>query len=511
MSRRDGGRRATRSRRSQAAAEGLAWHPLVNRYPRWEVLREEEVEAIHRASLRLLDEQGIEIMAPEAVERFAAAGARVERATGLVRLDPDLVMELIAQVPPEVTLTPRNPAHAITLGGDHLVIGCVSGPPNCSDLAGGRRPGTYKDACDLVRLYCALGVGHLLSASPVEALDLPVPTRHLDGYLANLTLADRVFMGRAIGRGRIEDALEMIAIARGLDRAALVRSPSLLAVISVNSPRRVDGEMIAGLEALAENGQVAVVTPFTLMGAMTPVTLPAALMQQNAEALAMIAYTQLVRPGAPAVYGGFTSNVDMRSGAPAFGTPEYAFATIASGQLARRYRLPYRSSNVNASNAVDAQSAYEAQNALWACVLGGVNMVHHGLGWLEGGLVASREQMVLDAELVRMLGHMLSERPEVTEETLALEAIREVGPGGHFFGAQHTIERYETAFYRPLLSDWRNFESWREAGAADATRRAAAIAEQLIADYVPPPIEPAVEEALEDYVARRKEAGGVPS
>ncbi len=507
MSRREGGRRGTRARRSQSAAEGLAWHNLVNTFPRWEVLNPDELEAIHRASLRLLEDQGIEVLSEEAVERYAKAGAIVDRSSGLVRLGKDLVMDLVGKAPSKFTLTPRNRAHAQTFGGNHFNVGCASGPPNCSDLEGGRRPGNYQDACNLIKLFCALGVGHNLTASPVEAMDLPAETRHMDGYYANLTLSDRLFMARAIGRKRVEDAIDMIGIARGMTRAEMADDPSLFAVISVNSPRRVDAEMINGLTALAENGQAAVVTPFTLMGAMTPVTLAGALMQQNAEALAVIAYTQLVRPGAPVIYGGFTSNVDMRSGAPAFGTPEYSFAVIAGGQLARRYGLPYRSSNVNASNAVDAQSAYEAQNSLWACVLGGVNLVHQGMGWLEGGLVTSYEQMVVDAELVRMFAHFLSHRPEVNEETLALDAIREVGPGGHFFGVGHTIERYETAFYQPLLSDWRNYESWEEAGAENATVRASKVAKQLIAEYEPPPIDPGIDEALKDFMARRKAEG----
>ncbi|MEO1193674.1 MAG: trimethylamine methyltransferase family protein [Pseudomonadota bacterium] len=505
MSRREGGRRGTRARREQAAAESQTWHSLTNHFPRWEVLRPEELEAIHEASMTLLEEQGLEVLAPEAVERYAAAGAIVDRETGLVRLGRDLVMELVGKAPSEFTLTPRNAEHAQTFGGDHFNIGCTSGPPNCSDLEGGRRPGTYADACNLIKLFCALGVGHNLSASPVEAMDLPAETRHMDCYFANLTLSDRVFMARAIGAKRVEDALDMIAIARGMTRDALVDDPSLMAVISVNSPRRVDAEMIAGLTALSENGQAVVVTPFTLMGAMTPVTLAGALMQQNAEALAVIAYTQLLRPGAPVIYGGFTSNVDLRSGAPAFGTPEYSFAVIAGGQLARRYGLPYRSSNVNASNVVDAQSAYEAQNSLWSCMLGGVNLVHQGMGWLEGGLVTSYEQMVVDAELVRMFGHFLSHRPSFDAESLALDAVREVGPGGHFFGVGHTIERYETAFYQPLLSDWRNFESWQDAGAENATQRASKIAKQLIADYDPPALDPGRREALEAFMAKRKE------
>ncbi|MGH6886306.1 MAG: trimethylamine methyltransferase family protein, partial [Geminicoccales bacterium] len=265
--------------------------------------------------------------------------------------------------------------------------------------------------------------------------------------------------------------------------------------------------MSDGLIAMARHGQPVIVTPFTLMGAMTPVTLAAALVQQNAEALFGIVLVQLAKAGAPVIYGGFTSNVDMKSGAPAFGTPEYTKATLAGGQLARRYRLPYRSSNVNASNAVDAQAAYESQMALWGCVMGGANMIYHGAGWLEGGLCASFEKIVLDAEMLQMMSEVLKPL-EVSEETLALDAIREVGPGGHFFGAAHTLARYETAFYAPLLSDWRNFESWQEAGSPDTTQRANKLWKQLLADYVPPPLAPERAEAIDAYVARRKEEIG---
>jgi trimethylamine---corrinoid protein Co-methyltransferase len=261
--------------------------------------------------------------------------------------------------------------------------------------------------------------------------------------------------------------------------------------------------MLQGLMEMARHGQPVVVTPFTLAGAMSPVSLAGALSLQNAEALALIAFIQMVRPGAPAVYGGFTSNVDMRTGAPAFGTPEYAKAVLAGGQLTRRYRIPYRSSNVNSSPAVDAQAAYESAMSLWATVLAHTNLIYHGAGWLEGGLVASYEKMVLDAELLQEMAEILQPL-EVSEDTLALDAIREVGPGGHCFGAAHTLARYETAFYRPMLSDWRNFETWREAGAKTAAERANAIWKQLLADYEPPPLDPAIREALDDYVARRR-------
>jgi trimethylamine--corrinoid protein Co-methyltransferase len=258
---------------------------------------------------------------------------------------------------------------------------------------------------------------------------------------------------------------------------------------------------------MARHNQVVVLTPFTLAGAMSPVTLAGALAQQNAEALAGLAFAQIVNPGAPVVYGGFTSNVDMKSGAPAFGTPEYSRAALVGGQLARRYGLPYRSSNANASNVVDAQAAYESEMSLWGAVMGHANLVKHAAGWLEGGLCASFEKVVLDAELLQMMAEFL--KPiEVSEATLGLDAIAEVGPGGHFFGAAHTMARYETAFYAPILSDWRNFETWEEAGAETATHRANRLYKKLLAEYQPPPLDPGIREELAAFVARRKEEGG---
>jgi len=268
--------------------------------------------------------------------------------------------------------------------------------------------------------------------------------------------------------------------------------------------------MSDGLTAMARAGQAGVVTPFTLSGARAPATVAGALALQNAGALGVIAFSQLVREGAPVLYGGFTSNVDMKSGAPAFGTPEYVRAAMAGGQLARRYNLPYRSSNACAANAVDAQAAYESEMSIWGAVMGGANMVMHGAGWMEGGLVASFEKLVVDAEMLQMMAEFL-QPIVVDEDTLGLSAIAEVGPGGHFFGAAHTLARYETAFYAPILSDWRNFENWRLAGAKDTAQRANEIWKQLLAEYQQPPLDPAIDEALRDFVAMRKAQGGVPA
>ena len=326
------------------------------------------------------------------------------------------------------------------------------------------------------------------------------------GFLA--TTLDKTWHCLGFGSTVVEDALEVAAIARGVSREALEAEPSLITIINTNSPLRLDGPMGDGLIAMAEAGQAVVATPFTLAGAMTPVTLAGAIAQQNAEALFCVALTQIVRPGAPVVYGAFTSNVDMRTGSPAFGTPEYVKGAIASGQMARRYRLPWRSSNATASVVVDAQAAYESEMAVWGAVMGGVNLLYQGAGWLEGGLTASYEKLIVDAEILQMMSEVL--QPVVVDEaSLGVDAIAEVGPGGHFFGSAHTLERYETAFYRPMLSDWRNYETWADDGRKTATDRANGIWKQLLAEFEPPPIEADRAEAIAAFVERRKrEIGG---
>jgi trimethylamine--corrinoid protein Co-methyltransferase len=305
------------------------------------------------------------------------------------------------------------------------------------------------------------------------------------------------------------DVLEMVKITRGFDDTQLAEDPSVFTMVNANSPLQYDIPMLWGLIELALRNQPVVVTPYTLEGEMAPVTLAGALAQQNAEALAGMAFCQIINSGAPVIYGGFTSNVDMKSGAPAFGTPEYAKATLIGGQLARRYDVPYRSSSVNSSNCPDAQSAYESQMALWAAVLGHGHMIHHALGWLEGGLCASFEKFIIDAEMVQMMTELLKPL-EVSQSTLALDAIREVGPGGHFFGAAHTLERYENAFYQPMLSDWRNFEAWLESGAEDATKRANRIFKSVLERFEPPPLDEGVREALNAFVDKRIAEGGAP-
>lgn len=481
-----------------------------NPYPPMEILSADQVERIHQASLEVLRDSGMNFLSSRAVEILRAAGADVDDDNIRVRFDPAFITERIATAPPEFSLHARDPIHTVRVGGRHIVFTTVSSPPHASDLDGGRRPGNFVDYCNFVRLLQSIPVAQMLGGYPVEPTDIEARTRHLLCGAAAAKLTTKPLYGYAIGSERIEDSLEIVRIARGVTTQTLMTEPSMTTVVNANSPLIYDGPMLEGAIAMALMNQPVIYTPFTLAGAMAPITLAGALVQQNAEALAGVAFSQCVNPGAPAIYGSFTSNVDMKSGAPAFGTPEYVKATIASGQLARRYNLPFRASNANASNAPDAQAAYESQMSLWACLLGGVNIVKHGLGWLEGGLCASFEKFIMDAEMIAMLISFL-EPLEVDHETLAREAIEEVGPGSHFFQAAHTMARYRDAFYAPMLSDWQNFENWRDGGSVDATMRANRIFKQLLADYEEPAMDPAISEEIDEFVARRVEEGGAPA
>lgn len=504
----------TRRRRStERSAKGLAAIPQLplrrvrNPYPPMALLSADQIEAIHEASLHILENFGIEVMSARALALFEKAGASVDHATQTVRLDRGLVAEALKTAPSAYTLTPRNPSHAVHLGGDTINFTLVAGPPNVHDMERGRRAGNLRDYSDLIRLAQHFNCIHMLGNQVCAPIELPANSRHLDTYFANLTLTDKSFHVSAIGRGRALDGISMMAISRGLTLDQMRNDPGVTTIISVNSPRRFDDAMSEGLITMAEHGQSVAVTPFTLMGAMSPVTLAGALAQQNAEALFGVVLTQLVRPGAPVMYGAFTSNVDMRSGAPAFGTPENTKANVASGQLARRYSLPYRTTPGSASNVADAQGAYETMMALWGAVLGHGNLVYHAAGWQEGGLTASYEKLIIDVEMIQ---HMMAflEPIRVDEGELAVEALGRVPTGGHFFGEPHTLERYSTAFYQPMLSNWQNFEAWTEAGALDATQRATKLWKKALEEYQQPAMDPAISEALEAYVAKRREEIG---
>lgn len=480
------------------------------RYAPTEVISADELESIHVASLRVLSEIGMDFLDPDARELLRAAGAQTSPDDQRVRFDPDMVLDTIKTAPATFTLHARNPEHHLQIGGDWMAFGTVGSPPNVADLDRGRRIGNRDDYQNLLRLTQSLNPVHFLAGYPVEPVDLHHSVRHLHASLDALTLTDKVIHCYSLGRQRNVDVLEMVRIARGVDDATLDREPSVFTVVNSSSPLRLDTPMLQGIMAFAARNQAVCITPFTLSGAMAPVTLAGALSEQNAEALAGMVMTQVVRPGAPVIYGGFTSNVDMQSGAPAFGTPEYMRTAMIGGQLARRYDVPYRSSNVCAANALDAQAAYESVFSLWGAIMGGVNLLMHGAGWMEGGLHASYEKMILDAELLGMVEAFL-EPVVVDEATLGFEAIAEVGPGGHFFGVEHTQSRFRTAFHKPMLSDWRNYETWEEAGSPQVPEKANRIWKELLASYEPPPIDPAIAEELDAFVARRVAEGGVPT
>ena len=502
-------RETRRGRRDKAGTviPQLPWEQVRNRYPPMALLDEQQMQDLHDTSIRILKELGIKVMGANARAYFAGAGALVDDESGIVRIDGDLVAAALFTVPRQFTLTPRNPDRRVTIGGNHLVFGLVAGPPNVHDMVNGRRAGNLADYQNFIRLAHHFNAIHMIGNQVTAPQELPANSRHLDTYFANLTLSDLTYHCTAIGRGRALDGIRMMAISRGITLEEIASDPGVTTIISVNSPRLLDDAMGDGLIAMAELGQPVTITPFTLMGAMTPVSLPAALAQQNAEALFGVVLTQLVRPGTPVMYGAFTSNVDMRSGAPAFGTPENTKANVIAGQLARRYDLPYRTSNANASNAVDLQAAYETTMATWGAVIGGANLIYHAAGWLEGGLTASFEKLILDVEILQNMIEFL--RPITwNAEELGFDAIRDVPAGGHFFGAAHTMARYEHAFYQPMLSDWRGYENWELAGAHDATRRATSLWQQALTECREPVMDPAVREELEAYVAmRRKEIG----
>ncbi|MEM7094417.1 MAG: trimethylamine methyltransferase family protein [Actinomycetota bacterium] len=470
------------------------------------LVSEDELESIHLASLAVLRDTGIDVLLPEAQRYFVEAGCALDDER--VRFDPEMVIETIASAPLEFRLEARNHDHDVLIGGDNVVFTAVASPPNSGDLAGGRRTGNHADFQNLVRLSQHLNAIQIHGGYPVEPADLHASVRHLHAIRDICVLTDKAPNAYSLGVDRNRDALEIIRLANGLAEDEIDDHTIVTTVINTSSPLRLDHPMCNGIIEYSRRNQCCIITPFTLAGAMAPVTVAGAVVQQNAEALAGICLSQLVRPGAPVVYGGFTSNVDMKSGSPAFGTPEFMQSAMLGGQLTRRYGLPYRSSNVNAANTVDAQAAYESVFSLWGAVMGGANIVFHGAGWLEGGLKASFEKMVLDADLLSMVGAFL--KPfDLDPEAMALQAIDEVGPGGHFFGVQHTQDRYRNAFFSPMVSDWRNFESWEEAGSPTADQKLAELYPALLAEYREPPIEDDRRAAIEDFVGRRIAEGGV--
>ncbi len=504
---REGTRRSGRKAPGPKELAQLEWRQVQNPYSPVEVLSPEGIAAITETAFRILEEVGMDFMHPEALQILKDAGAEVTPGSDRVHLDRAFVKEALAHVRSSFPIHARNPAHDLIMGGNNINFSSVASAPHATDLEKGRRAGTQVDYRNFLKLGQSLNIIHLFGGYPVEPVDLPPATRHLDCIRDFITMTDKVYHAYSLGRTRMLDALEITRIGYGLSEAELAEKTCIFSIINTNSPLKLDGPMIEGLIELARRNQLVVITPFTLSGAMSPATIAGALAQQHAEAMAGMTLVQLVRKGAPVMYGGFTSNVDMKSGAPAFGTPEYTRAAFAAGQLARSLGVPFRSSNVNASNVVDAQAAYESQMSIWGAVMGHANMIMHGAGWLEGGLAASFEKFMLDAEMLQMMAEVLKPL-DVSEAALGLDAVKEVGPGGHFFGAAHTLERYANAFYAPILSDWRNFETWEETGSKTVTERAHKLYREVLETYQAPPLEAARLEEMDAFVARRKEEGG---
>ena len=471
-----------------------------NRMPRYEILSEQAIATLDRGWRRIVSEIGVEFILPEAVEIFAKAGCRTQDAT--VFFDPDMVMELVSKAPSEFDVQARNPQRSYHIGGDAMVFSTVYGPPFAREGAD-RREATMHDFERFVMLAQSFDQLDSAGGTVVEPNDRPLDSRHLDMVFALQTLSDKPYMGSVTSGPNAADTIAMSEILFG-GREAIERTPVVVSLVNVNSPLRWDDRMLAAMLEYVRAGQPVILTPFLLMGAMSPVSVPATLVQQLAEAFAGIALAQLVRPGTPVIFGSFLSNTDMQSGSPSFGTPESAIGLLCTGQLARHYGLPFRSGGaLTASQTPDAQAAYEAMMTMMPTFLAGTNYVMHTAGWLESGLVSCYEKFIIDMEILQMLQVEFTPL-EIDEASLAYDAHQEVGHGGHFLGAAHTLERFRDCFYRPLLSSTDNFERWNRLGGKDAAERAGEIWRAKLEAYEPPAIDPGVREQLAEYVTRRR-------
>jgi trimethylamine--corrinoid protein Co-methyltransferase len=468
--------------------------------PRYEILSEDAMETLDRGWRRIVSELGVEFLLEESLDEFRRAGQKVEGNN--VKFDPDFILEQVAKAPREFDVQARNPERSVHIGGDHMVFASVYGPPFVRE-GDTRRDATMEDYRNFVKLSQAFPQLDSPGGTIVEPNDTPLDSRHLDMVYALQTLSDKPYMGSVTSGPNAADTIAMSEILFG-GREAIERTPASVSLINVNSPLRFDDRMLAALHEYVKANQAVIVTPFLLMGAMSPVSIPATLVQQMAEALAGIALTQLIRPGAPVIFGSFLSNTDMQSGSPSFGTPESGIGLLCTGQIARRFGLPFRSGGgLNASQTADAQAAYEALMTMLPTFLAGTNYVMHSAGWLEGGLVSCYEKFIIDIELLRMLQHEFTPL-EIDEESLAFGAHEEVGAGGHFLGAMHTLERFRDCFYRPLLSSTENFDRWQRNGGRDATERAGEIWRRTLEEYEQPPIDEAVDAELREFVDRRR-------
>ena len=508
--RRAGGRSGNTRRTSSLVPNQMPWKQPINWDRPTEPLGEEGILNIHNGCMRILKEIGIEFLNPESLEIFKQAGCKVTNTN--VKMDEDFVLEMLKKAPEQFTITPRNDAKKIILGGKHMAFGNVSSPPNSWDLKRGKRSGTWESYLEFIKLTQFFNCIHFAGGYPVEPIDIHASVRHLDCLYEKLVLSDKVVHAYSLGRERVEDVMEMTRIAGGLSVDKFNSQSYMYTNINSVSPLKHDYPMIEGAIIHARRNQAVIVTPFTLAGAMAPVTMTGAVALSLAEGLSAIALLQFVNPGCPVGLGTFTSNVDMKTGAPAFGTPEYMRATQITGQMCRFYKIPMRSSGVCAANVPDGQAMWETSNSLWAAVQSGTNMVYHAAGWLEGGLIASPEKFVMDCEVLQQIQRYFDKRiVETSVDDIAVDAIKEVGPDGHYFGCEHTQERYESAFYQPMISDWSNYEAWDLNGGVWTAERAHKIYKEIINEFEPPSMEIEIKEELEEFVSKRKLEGGAPT
>ncbi len=505
-----GGRRRARrgGAREPAPARAVNYTRLRNPFPPMAVFSDDRIAAMHDTALRVLEDLGVRVLLPEGRALLRAAGAIVDEDSQTVRIGREIVAAALASAPRSITVRAARPDRDVILELGALNFQPGAGCPHATDLDRGRRPGSARDFRELIQITQAFDVLHLVPPL-VEPQDVAPEIRHYFTMQTQLLQTDKVPFVYARGTPQVEESFEILRDFRGLGDADFHAAPHCYTIINTNSPRQIDIPMAQGLIDFARAGQVAIVTPFTLMGAMAPITVAGAITLSHAEALAAITLNQLARPGAPVLYGTFTSNVHMKSGAPALGTPEHFKASLAAGQLARLIGLPWRSATGSAANTNDAQAAHETQFALWGCLLAGATTVIHAAGWLEGGLSISYEKLITDLEALQMVAELCAATP-CEDEDIGFDAIAEVAPGGHFFAAGQTMARYQTEFYEPLVADWSNYGTWAERGARDASDRATDIWKRIVAEDWRAPADPARIGAMAEDIARRTAAGGAP-
>lgn len=501
-------RRGASTREAQARGGGARqthYFGLANPFSPQPALSEDAVAAIHDTALKVLEDLGMKVLLPEARAIYLRGGALIDEDSQMVRIGREMVTAALASAPARIHIRAREAHRDVILEPGGMVFHAGAGCPQVYDRLRGRRPGTLADFREIMQLIDGFDVIHMMAAA-VEPQDSPMQRRHYDMTLVQLQSSTKVPFTYARGRAQVEDTFKMLALAQGLG-ADFADHPRTFTVINTNSPRTLDLPMAEGIIDFARHGQVTMITPFCLMGAMAPVTVAGALVLQHAEALAGITLAQLTRSGAPVVYGAFASNVAMKSGAPAFGTPEHMRATLASGQLARHIGLPWRGSSGAAANMADAQGATETTLATMAAVLAGASLTVHAAGWLEGGLSFGLEKFLTDIEVLQTIAELATPLA-VTPADLAFDAIAEVPPGGHFFGSAHTMDRFRQAFYEPLVSDWSNHGQWTEAGQLRADERATQIWQDRLTRFNPSPKALEGLDPVRDFIARRIAEGG---